>query len=250
MRRSIVVALVAACIGAGPARGQTADSAGSGVAEWFSGNVSVQSDYLFRGISQTSTKPAIQGGLDFASPVGLYLGTWGSSVNFGEDLSAGQRAQMELDLYGGLRKSLAGVADVDVGAVGYLYPGAAGSRNYDFLELGLGLSRGLGPVSTGVSAKYSPDYFAGSGKATYISAQLGVPVSSVTLSGSVGHQWIEDNATFGTPDYTDFGVGLGVEWAGLNLSGKVLATDLKEAECFAGSNLCKPRFVLGVARAM
>jgi uncharacterized protein (TIGR02001 family) len=105
-------------------------------------------------------------------------------------------------------------------------------------------------VSAAASARYSPDYFGGSGNASYLSLQLGLPVSRVTLSGSVGHQWIEENATFGTPDYTDFGVGLGFAWAGFNLSGKVLATDLEEEECFGGSNLCKPRFVLGVAQAM
>ena len=32
-----------------------------GVAEWFSANVSVTSDYAFRGISQTLEEPAIQG---------------------------------------------------------------------------------------------------------------------------------------------------------------------------------------------
>jgi uncharacterized protein (TIGR02001 family) len=175
---------------------------------------------------------------------------WGSSVNFGEDLSAGQRAQVEMDVYGGVRRKLGGVADVDVGVTGYLYPGAAGSRHYDFMELGLGLSRGVGPVSAAASARYSPDYFGGSGNASYLSLQLGLPVSWVTLSGSVGRQWIEEIATFGTPDYTVFGVGLGFAWAGFNLSGKVLATDLEEEECFGGSNLCKPRFVLGVARAM
>jgi uncharacterized protein (TIGR02001 family) len=243
----VVAGLAAACVVAGEAWGQ---GEAGGVQGWFSGNVAVQSDYLFRGISQTSTKPAIQGGLDLAVPVGIYAGIWGSSVNFGEDLSAGQRAQMEMDVYGGVRKSLDGLADVDVGVTGYLYPGAAGSRHYDFLELGLGLSRGLGPVDAGVSARYSPNYFAHSGDAEYLSAQVGLPVSRLTLSGSVGHQWIEENATFGTPDYTDFGVGLGVGWAGFDVSGKVLATDLEEAECFGGSNLCKPRFVFSVARAM
>jgi uncharacterized protein (TIGR02001 family) len=248
MRWSIVaVGLAAACVVTGEGWGQ---AEAGGVQGWFSGNVAVQSDYLFRGISQTSTKPAIQGGLDLAAPVGVYLGMWGSSVNFGEDLSAGQRAQVEMDVYGGVRRKLDGLADVDLGVTGYLYPGAAGSRHYDFLELGLGLSRGLGPVSATASARYSPDYFAGSGHASYLSLQAALPVSRVTLSGSVGHQWIEDNDTFGTPDYTDFGAGLGIAWAGFNLSGKVLATDLEEAECFGGSNLCKPRFVLAVARAM
>lgn len=219
-------------------------------AEWFTGNVAVASDYAFRGISQTGAEPAIQGGMDLVHPIGLYLGTWGSSVNFGEELASGARAQMELDVYGGLRKSIPALADFDLGAVGYLYPGAAGSRNYNFVEFGLGASRTFGGVSGGASVKYSPDFFAASGTAIYYGAQLSVPISFVTLSGSAGHQSIEDNAAFGTPDYADFGIGASVGWGGFNFSGKYLTTDLSKSECFDGSTLCEPRFVLGVARAL
>src|SRR5690554_6265151 len=82
--------------------------------DWFSANVAVTTDYTFRGISQTLEEPAVQGGMDLEHPSGLYLGTWGSSVNFGEDLTAGPRAQLELDVYGGFAPSIAGVADLDV----------------------------------------------------------------------------------------------------------------------------------------
>jgi uncharacterized protein (TIGR02001 family) len=248
MRNAVLVGVVAITCLAGTARAQDAGS--GGVRSWFSGNVAMASDYSFRGISQTDGKPAIQGGLDLAHPSGLYLGTWGSSVNFGEDLTDGPRAQMELDLYGGFRKSLAGVVDADLGAIYYAYPGAAESRSYDFIEYGLGVSRSFASVGTGVSVKYSPDYFAGSGHATYYGAQVSVPVSLLTLSGSVGHQAIEDNAAFGTPDYTDYGVGVGVGWSGFTVTGKVLSTDLEDEECFAGTDLCHSRLVLSVARSM
>jgi uncharacterized protein (TIGR02001 family) len=39
-----------------------------------SANIGVTSDYLFRGISQTAHNPALQGGVDYANPNGLYLG--------------------------------------------------------------------------------------------------------------------------------------------------------------------------------
>jgi uncharacterized protein (TIGR02001 family) len=117
MRRSVLMLVAGvACF----ARGVGAKEPESGgVRSWFSGNVAMASDYSFRGISQTDRKPAIQGGLDLAHPSGIYLGTWGSSVNFGEDLSAGQRAQMELDVYGGLRRSVAGLVDLDLNATYY-----------------------------------------------------------------------------------------------------------------------------------
>jgi uncharacterized protein (TIGR02001 family) len=50
-----------------------------------SANVSITTDYLFRGITQSSHSPAIQGGFDYAHDSGLYLGTWGSSVGWIQD---------------------------------------------------------------------------------------------------------------------------------------------------------------------
>src|SRR5690606_11682651 len=179
--------------GGAPLGAQQADA---GVAEWFSASVTVTSDYAFRGISQTLEEAAIQGGMDLVHPLGLYLGVWGSSVNFGEDLAAGARAQMELDAYGGIALSPLGLADLDLGFVYYAYPGAEGDRGYDFLELGLGASRSVGPLGAAASVRYSPDFFAGSGTGLYYGGELGIPVSLLTLSGSVGRQSIEENAVF------------------------------------------------------
>lgn len=217
---------------------------------WFSANVSVASDYAFRGISQTLGEAAIQGGMDLAHPLGLYLGAWGSSVNFGEDLASGARAQMELDVYGGVAGAPLGLVELDLGFVYYTYPGAAGGRGYDFLELGLDAGRDLGPVSTAASLRYSPDFFAGSGTGLYYGGALGVPVSRLTLSGSVGRQTVEENGTFGTPDYVEWGLGAAVDAAGFQLGGRYLSTDLSAADCFGGSDLCGARFVLSLSRAL
>jgi hypothetical protein len=66
----------------------------------------------------------------------------------------------------------------------------------------------------------------------------------------VGYQQIEDNVAFGTPDYVDYGVGLGAGWSGFSVTAKVLSTDLEDEECFSGTDLCRARLVLTVARAM
>lgn len=42
----------------------------------FSGNIALTSDYVFRGISQTNTEPAVQGGFDASSGI-FYAGTLG-----------------------------------------------------------------------------------------------------------------------------------------------------------------------------
>jgi uncharacterized protein (TIGR02001 family) len=215
------------------------------------GNVSIASDYAFRGISQTLEEPAVQGGLDLAFPMTLYAGTWGSSVNFGEDLEGGDRAQMELDFYGGFAPSIAGF-DLDVGAIYYWYPGAAESRSYDFYELYGGVGRTVGPVGLGASVAFSPDFFAASGDGLWLGgeASVGIPGTPLTLDGSIGQQTIEINENFGTPDYMAWTAGVGAEVFGVDLGATVAGTDLDEDDCFGGMELCSTRVILSVGRGM
>ena len=51
----------------------------------FSTNVTLTTNYLYRGISQTGGKPAVQGGFDYANANGLYIGAWGSSISWISD---------------------------------------------------------------------------------------------------------------------------------------------------------------------
>ena len=48
-------------------------------------NVSIGSEYIFRGISQTGGQPTVQGGLDVAHAGGFYAGTWASNISWLED---------------------------------------------------------------------------------------------------------------------------------------------------------------------
>jgi uncharacterized protein (TIGR02001 family) len=64
-------------------------------------NASVVSDYRYRGISQIGLKPALQGGADYVSPSGFYVGAWGSTIKWIKD--NGVMGSVELDLYGGYR---------------------------------------------------------------------------------------------------------------------------------------------------
>ena len=85
-----------------------------------SGNVTLVGDYRFRGVSQTYTQPAVQGGLEFATTKGAYVGAWGSNVSGNQFLNGGS---LELDLYGGYRWTY-GKLGLDVGLQYYWYPGA------------------------------------------------------------------------------------------------------------------------------
>ena len=90
----------------------------------FSGNVSLVSNYLARGVSQTDNRGAIQGGFDYVNPNGLYAGAWGSNISWLQDggvYTAG--AGLELDTYAGYTASFATDFSYNVGFLRYNYSG-------------------------------------------------------------------------------------------------------------------------------
>jgi uncharacterized protein (TIGR02001 family) len=104
----------------------------------FSANVGFTTDYIFRGISQTSGNPAVQGGIDFAHDSGLYAGVWGSNISWISDFNAGVSSSLELDTYFGFRNSFAEDFGYDVGFVRYNYPAsgyAVGATKADTNEI-------------------------------------------------------------------------------------------------------------------
>ena len=113
--KKIVSALALSALVGAPAIVMAEDSPHS-----LSGNVSMTSDYLFRGISQTGGDGAIQGGLDYTHASGIYLGTWGSNVGWIEDYQGYASGNVEFDLYGGYR---GGIGDTglsyDLGIISY-----------------------------------------------------------------------------------------------------------------------------------
>jgi uncharacterized protein (TIGR02001 family) len=92
----------------------------------FTANVSLVSDYRYRGISQTNLRPAIQGGFDYSHASGFYVGNWNSSISWLEDADSSVSSPVEMDFYGGFRNTFK-LSDLefnyDVGVLEYYYPG-------------------------------------------------------------------------------------------------------------------------------
>lgn len=85
-------------------------------------NVSIDSDYRYRGISQTKGKPALSLGADYAFPNGWYVGTWVSTLSSLNDDSQENLGPLEIDFYGGYRFNL-GSVEWDMGILHFEYPG-------------------------------------------------------------------------------------------------------------------------------
>lgn len=242
--RALIAGLVGAALGISSA---LADEPKSLLPGSFSVNAGLFSDYTFRGISQTGNDPAFQGGIDWSLDtghhgVGVYLGTWGSNVDFGD----GDEASVEMDFYGGLTKKF-GPVEASIGFIYYAYPGANDSLNYDYVEGTVSLSGEIAPgLSLGVGYNGSPENFGDSGDAHYFNGSLSyaVPMKGMdlTLDASVGRQMIQDNATFGVPDYWDWKVGATLALTpNVSLSAFYTDTDISTADCAGGSNTCDAR---------
>jgi uncharacterized protein (TIGR02001 family) len=92
-------------------------------------NVGLFSQYIFRGLTQTNNKPALQGGFDVSHKSGLYIGGWSSNVSWLRDNGSSSLyntgGSLEIDLYGGFKTELGKTGlGIDLGALQYYYPGA------------------------------------------------------------------------------------------------------------------------------
>lgn len=193
------------------------------------GNLSIVSDYRFRGISQTFEQPAIQGGIDYSHSSGFYLGNWNSNVS-GLSYTDGT---IEMDLYGGYKFS-AGPLGMDVGLLQYYYPNAkiSGGTKYDTLEAYVAASWKW------LTAKYSvttTDFFgansttsaACTGSDTKGSGYLDLSASyevmpKLTLVGHYGNQSVKDCSGL---EYSDYKIGLNYDMNGWVLGAAYIDTD-------------------------
>jgi len=170
-----------------------------------SANVTLASDYLFRGISQTGGDPAIQGGFDYSHSSGIYLGTWASNVGWIEDFQGYDSGNMEIDLYGGSRGAYNDFR-YDLGAIQYWYPGERGGAvDADTTEVYL--SGGWKWFTVKYSYYLSDEVFgfADADGSDYwdLSASLPVGETGLTLGAHWGTFSFDNN---GNQDYDDWNV--------------------------------------------
>ena len=121
-----------------------------------SATITGTSDYVWRGITQNSEDPAIQGALDLSYGI-FYAGIWGSNVDFG----AGYDANVELNFYTGL-KPVWGPVTFDFGVIYYAYPGSNDPvGDLDFVELKAGYSMEspwIKGLTSGTTLYWSPEF--------------------------------------------------------------------------------------------
>ncbi len=178
----------------------------------FTGNVTLASEYIYRGIGQTNRKPALQGGFDYAHSSGLYAGVWGSNISWLSDLG-GISSSIELDVYGGYKGTIAEDFTYDVGVLTYNYPGTypTGFVDADTTEVYAGLGwKWLSAKYSYVTSSHVFGWVGTGGEKTRGSDYLELNAAydlgdGWGVNGHVGHQKIKN---FSDASYTDWKVGV------------------------------------------
>ena len=198
------------------------------------GNFGIYSQYTFRGLTQTDTKPAFQGGFDYANRNGLYAGTWGSNISWLSDSGmCAHGCSLEWDFYGGWRHAFDDDWGMDVGIYYYWYPGSynPGITNPDTTELYIAGSWKW------ASLKYSysvSNTFGIPDNAWYLDLTANYPINdSWTFNAHVGRQEFlgsQNGVSNSVFNYTDWKLGLtyavngwnfGAFWSDTNANGSV-----------------------------
>lgn len=194
-----------------------------------SANVALTSDYRFRGISQSDESIALQGGFDLAFDNGIYVGTWGSSVDF--DSNDGFDGSLELDYYVGWGMDVGENSAIDVGYLYYDYPGDDGAEG-DYQELYGSFS--FHDFTVGMA--YSDDYYGETDTFFYYYADYSLGLGeNFTLDFHVGFNDLEEDGGFLATDedsYTDYSVALSTSWLAVDWSLAYVGTTLDEEDVF------------------
>ena len=111
------------------------------------------SDYIYRGLSQSSDAVTVQGSLEYQFESGVFVGVWLSQIDYGfdreEDVLPGEYmpyvgsriednldfANLEVDYFVGFERRLAKHFAFDVSLVHHDYRGSRGDLDFDWTEL-------------------------------------------------------------------------------------------------------------------
>lgn len=197
-------------------------------------NIGFFGQYVFRGITYTRERPAIQGGFDYAHVSGAYLGVWATNVD--KDALYGNTA--EIDVYGGFANTFGDTGiGYDVGFLQFYYPDndklsgesantleLNGAVSYEWFTLKYSRAvtdffgyKGLdkGPGADGKGSSRGSDYLE-------LNFNYTLPWWDVNLVLHAGHQRVKHRSDFNYTDYLigvnkDFSVGKSTGWnAGVN----------------------------------
>lgn len=226
----------------------------------FSGSVFLANDYVYRGLSNSSGDPTLQGTFQYTSPVGAYAEIAGSNTSWITDgYGAGSSHPIEIDFFLGWKFAAPRNVNFDVGVERYAFPGHApldgyppGTTNPDTSEAYVGVTWRW------ISLRYAYAFTDAFGNADsrgsdYLDLTIAAPLgrSGFTLTAHAGRQRFDGvNAALWPPStscsnrclsYTDYLLGVDKPWHGFDFSLSFTHTNAR-ARAFDGSPVYLNRF--------
>lgn len=196
---------------------------GGARAQGWGGAAGLVSDYVYRGLSLSSNRPAGQLDLHYRGLDGWYAGLWASSVK----RFPYESASAELDPYLGWQRRFGAAWSANFSAVHHDYPWDNPGRRYDYEEL----SASLGYADrVFLTLTWSPDsavetryrFVSGRSVLSYDLALRQPLPHALSLNAGIGYSDLRWAVGSG---YVYGNAGLGWDWRGLHLDLSWITTD-------------------------
>jgi len=220
------------------------------------GTAALTSDYLFRGISQSSNGMAVQGSFTATDDSGIYFTAWGSSIS-AEATTKSSSAGTEIDTLLGYTTTKGDVT-YDIGIMRYNYPGAdkavpnlsgtvLGRQSYNEAYASIAYK------GAKLGTAFSDDYFGKTGRFNYVYADYAAPITEkIGVIAHVGWNKFANNGTntflgAGGDAYFDYKAGFTTSVAGVNLEAAYIGADSVAQQSY--TQITKGRAVFTVSKA-
>jgi|LNAP01.1.fsa_nt_gb uncharacterized protein (TIGR02001 family) len=217
LRYALIVALAALPFASSAQEAVAEEEASS---PW-SASLAVTTDYVWRGVSQTDGDPAFQAGLTYTTPIGIYVGVWGSNIEFGSD------ADYEVDGFVGYNVDFGEKVNFDVNLTRYAYPNE-GALNWNEL-----ITKTTFLEHYSLTVAYSDDTWATDESGLYyaLGTSWELP-AGFGIAAGVGRSDFSSDA--GIDDYTDYNVGLSKSFGPATASVTYYSSDNNGKDQFFG----------------
>ncbi len=171
----------------------------------FTALLTITTDYVYRGLSQSHEDPAVQGGFQFQHDDGFFAGVWASSVDFPTNRNRSEPRDLEVDYYLGYAWELARDWGANIQLTRYTYPGDDPAFEYDYDEVALSAQfRDLAAASVHLSN----DLFGRGERAVAYELSGRIPLTG-RFEGLVGLGFFDLDKILGD-SYTYWNVGVSV----------------------------------------
>lgn len=225
-------------------------------------DLTLTSDYVFRGVSQSDNKPALQGNIYWQDEdTGGYVSLFGSTLdrdtpngdaNFEIDLSAGIQGLFPVEAFG-IDFFGPDWLGWDAAARYYFFPDSdaeQGRDDFDFWEVSVGLSYHFDYFSGWSRISYTPDLFGNLEDGRYYAGGINIALPlDLTGSAHLGFQDVSAKSQ-GEHDTLDWSLSVTKNLKqDLSITAAYTDTDARDSRrCFYGRDACDARLLISITK--